>query len=59
MAEKRKYEIDRNFAADVKRRYSPIPKDETEKIFDNIQNFFYMPKSLEELFSLSWIMRLE
>jgi len=40
MAEKRKYEIDRNFASEIKRRYSPVPKDETEKIFDNLQTFF-------------------
>jgi len=40
LTEKRKYEIDRNFASEIKRRYSPVPKDETEKIFDNLQTFF-------------------
>jgi len=40
LTEKRKYEIDRNFASEIKRRYSPAPKDETEKIFDNLQTFF-------------------
>ena len=44
LTEKRKYEIDRNFASDIKRRYSPVPKDETEKIFENLQTFFSYAK---------------
>lgn len=40
MTEKRKYEVDKNFSSDIRRRYSPVPKNETEKIFENIQTFF-------------------
>jgi len=44
LTEKRKYEIDRNFASEIKRRYYPIPQDEIEKIFDNLQTFFSYAK---------------
>lgn len=44
MTEKRKFEIDRNFASEINRRYSPIPQDETEKIFENLQTFFSYAK---------------